>query len=91
MELWKLQHTPMCLPALEVKEVAKEAKEDSGHPEIIMEDVAAQSDAFEEQQFAISENQLSAGTSSGVIPEVLMKTINVMQAESALAKENLDR
>ena len=49
MELWKLRHTPLCLPAPKIKEVVKEAGEDFGHPKFVMEDVAARPDASKEQ------------------------------------------
>lgn len=81
----------MCLPAPEVKDVSKEAKEDFGHSEIVMEDVTAQPDASEEQQIVVSENQQSTRTSSGVISKVLLKIITNMQVENALIKERLDR
>lgn len=88
MELWKLRHAPLCIPASEVKEVAKE---DSGYPEFFMEDVVAHPDTSEEQQIVVYENQQSAKTSSWVVFEVLLNTIVDMQAKSALVKERLDR
>lgn len=42
MELWKIQNTPLCLPAPEVKEVIQEDEEDSGHPECVMEEAVTQ-------------------------------------------------
>lgn len=58
---------------------------------ISLEDVVARLDASEEQQIAIFENQQSAGTTFGVISEVLLNTIADMQADNALVKECLER
>lgn len=87
MELWYLRHTPLCLPAPKVKKVLKE---DSGHPECVIEDVAAHPNAFEKQQIVVYDNHQSVVTSFGVISEVLLKTIADIQSESSLVKEHLD-
>lgn len=57
METLQLQCAPLCLPALEIEEVAKELKEASRPPEVVMEYVSAQLDkgkqvASEDQQQA---------------------------------------
>lgn len=41
MEALQLQHTPLCLPDLEIKEEAKEIEEASGHPDVVTENASA--------------------------------------------------
>lgn len=41
MEALQLQRAPLCLPTPEIEEVTTKIEEDSGHPNVIMEDTSA--------------------------------------------------
>lgn len=101
----QLQCSPLCLPAPEIGEEAKETEEASGHPEVVMKDVSAHldkgkqvvsedqqqaQDSVLEQQIVVFENQNAARTSSRIIPEEILKTLVEMKEESALVRQRLD-
>lgn len=91
MEIWKLQNASLCLLTSEIKKVVQEAKKESGHPKYVMEEVVAYPFVSEDQQIEVYLPQQSARTSSGEIPDVLLKTIEKMKVDNALVKEHLDR
>lgn len=55
-----------------------------------MEKAFSQLVAHEDHQIEVSQNQQFARTSSGNIPDVLLKTIEDMKSENALVKERFD-
>lgn len=95
MEAIKLRRAPLCLPIPEVKEVVMEFEEYSNHLESILIETSThmdrgkqaasedqkQADSELEQQIVVFENQDVAGTSFGVIPAMIMKTLAEMKEE----------